>query len=80
MNAESRSGWRRRRERKKRSWETERRAEGRRREIGADGMDGRGRAMNEMRLRRRRRKPSASTAAELADGVKENPGTCLRKA
>lgn len=39
-------------EREERSWGTERRAEGRRREIGADGTDGRGRAMNEMRLGR----------------------------
>lgn len=39
-------------EREQRSWETERRAEGRRRKIGADGTDGRGRAMNEMRLGR----------------------------
>jgi len=40
-------------ERDERSWETERKwTEGRKREIGADGTDGRGRAANEMRLGR----------------------------
>lgn len=79
MNADSRSE-KGKREKECEVEKTQRRAEGRRKEIGADGTDGRGRAMNEMRLGRRRRKPSASTAAKLAGGVKENLGTCLRKA
>lgn len=59
------------RKREVRSWRAERWAEGRKREIGADGTDRGGRAMNEMRLGRR--KPSASTVAELA------PQTMWRK-
>lgn len=57
----ARSRWRKR---EVRSWGAERRAKGRKREIGAYGTDGGGRAVNEMRLGRR--KPSASTAAGLA--------------
>lgn len=49
---------------KERGKELRRRAEERKREIGVDGTDGGGRAVNEMRLGWR--KPSASTAAGLA--------------